>query len=405
MRRSSSSARHDFFARVPARRWNDWRWQLRNRIRDLAGLEKLFTLSPDERSAVLQLGQRLPLGLTPYYAGLVARSPALRKTKIPSPAEFTVAPGEHEDPLGEESHRVLPGLVHTYPDKVLFLVTDFCATFCRYCMRSRLVGQGTLVPDHAMWERALAYIQNHPQVRDVLLSGGDPLIMADERLEWLLQRLRAIPHVELVRIGTKVPAVLPQRVTPDLARMLKKYHPLFMSLHFVHPDELTPETEAACNRLADAGLPLGGQMVLLRGVNDEAETMKQLCQGQLRMRVKPYYLHQCDAMAGSDHFRTTVARGKAILQALHGWTSGYAVPQYMIDAPGGGGKVPVVPDYVVRQEGADLLIRNYAGHLYRYREGAADGAVPDSDAVSRPVEPGAASPGPSTAGNASEACK
>ena len=367
---SNQSARLPAFARVSQRDWNDWRWQVRNRIRDLEGLERLFALTADERAAVIRLGARLPLGLTPYYAGRVAGSAALRKTKLPSTAEFAVQPGELVDPLGEEAHHVVPGLVHTYPDKVLFLVTDFCATYCRYCMRSRLVGQGTLVPDHAMWERALAYIRQHTEVRDVLLSGGDPLIMADDRLEWLLGRLRAIPHVEIVRIGTKVPAVLPQRITPALCRMLKKYHPLFMSLHFVHPDELTPETARACNRLADAGIPLGGQMVLLRGVNDEVEVMKRLCLGQLALRVKPYYLHQCDAIAGSDHFRTTVARGRALIKALHGWTSGYAVPQYMIDAPGGGGKVPVLPDYIVSQDGPEFVIRSYAGQLYRYREGA-----------------------------------
>ena len=372
MKTPTSVPRHPAYARVPAREWNDWRWQVRHRIRDLAGLEEAFTLTPDEREAVIRLGTRLPLGLTPYYAGRVLASAALRKTKIPSTAEFTTAPGEHDDPLGEEAHHVVPGLVHTYPDKALFLVTDFCATYCRYCMRARLVGQGTLVPDHAMWERALDYLRQHAEIRDVLLSGGDPLIMADDRLEWLLQRLRALPHIEMLRIGTKVPAVLPQRITPALCRMLKRYHPLFMSLHFVHPDELTPETAQACNRLADAGIPLGGQMVLLRGVDDDAETIKRLCLGQLNLRVKPYYLHQCDAIAGSDHFRTTVARGRAILQALHGWTSGYAVPQYMIDAPGGGGKIPVVPDYIVRQDGPDFVIRNYAGQLYRYREGAPD---------------------------------
>lgn len=372
MKMPTSVPRHPAYARVPAREWNDWRWQVRHRIRDLAGLEEVFTLTPDEREAVIRLGTRLPLGLTPYYAGRVLASAALRKTKIPSPAEFTVAPGEHDDPLGEEAHHVVPGLVHTYPDKALFLVTDFCATYCRYCMRARLVGQGTLVPDHAMWERALDYLRHHTEIRDVLLSGGDPLIMADDRLEWLLQRLRALPHLEMLRIGTKVPAVLPQRITPALCRMLKRYHPLFMSLHFVHPDELTPETATACNRLADAGIPLGGQMVLLRGVNDDPAIIKELCQRQLTMRVKPYYLHQCDAIAGSEHFRTTVARGRAIIQALHGWTSGYAVPQYMIDAPGGGGKIPVVPDYIVRQDGPDFVIRNYAGQLYRYREGAPD---------------------------------
>lgn len=366
---SRAAFRRRFFPGAATREWNDWRWQLRNRIRDLDGLERIWALTDDEREAVRRLGGRLPLGITPYYAALLEGSPALRRTKIPSTAEFTVTPGESDDPLGEEAHHVVPGLVHTYPDKVLFLVTDFCATFCRYCMRSRLVGQGTLVPDHAMWERALAYIREHREVRDVLISGGDPLVMADDRIEWLLSRLRAIPHVEFLRIGTKIPAVLPQRITPALCRMLKRYHPLFMSLHFVHPDELTPETARACGRLADAGIPLGGQMVLLKGVNDDAATMRRLCQGQLRMRVKPYYLHQCDAIVGSAHFRTPVEAGLDLLRALHGWTTGYAVPQYMIDAPGGGGKVPLVPNYVVRRDGADFVLKNYAGRLYRYREG------------------------------------
>ena len=249
------------FPDATARDWNDWRWQLKNRIRDLDGLERLFQLSADEREAVTKLAGRLPLGITPYYAGLVAESPALRRTKIPVSAEFVRSPGEYDDPLGEDSHNPVPGLVHTYPDKVLFLVTDFCATYCRYCMRSRLVGKGTFLPDHAMWERALAYIRDHTEIRDVLLSGGDPLIMADDRIEWLLAKLREIKHVEFLRIGTKVPAVLPQRITRDLRRMLKKYHPLFMSLHFVHPDELTPETSRACERLwslCSARLPFTG---------------------------------------------------------------------------------------------------------------------------------------------------
>jgi lysine 2,3-aminomutase len=219
-----------------------------------------------------------------------------------------------------------------------------------------------------MWERALDYIRAHREVRDVLLSGGDPLIMADDRIEWLLQRLRAIPHVEFLRIGTKVPAVLPQRITPALCRMLKRYHPLFLSLHFVHPDELTAECARACGRLADAGLPLGGQMVLLRGVNDDPATMKQLCTSLLRLRVKPYYLHQCDAIAGSGHFRTPIETGLQLIRALHGHTTGYAVPTYMVDAPGGGGKVPLTPDYRVKREGDDWVIRNYAGTLYRYRD-------------------------------------
>lgn len=372
--------RRRYYPNVALREWNDWRWQLRHRITDLEGLERIFHLSDDERSAVQQLN-RLPLGITPYYASLLDlddSSQPLRRTKIPVTTEFTRSPGEYDDPLGEETHCVAPGLVHTYPDKVLFLATDFCATYCRYCMRSRLVGQGTYVPNLAMWEQALDYIRNHREVRDVLVSGGDPLIMADERIAWLLERLRAIPHVEFLRIGTKVPAVLPQRVTPALCRMLKKFHPLFMSLHFVHPDELTPETERACNRLADAGIPLGGQMVLLRGVNDDAETMRRLCQGQLRMRVRPYYLHQCDAIAGSMPFRAPIAHGLEIIRALHGYTTGYAVPTYMVDAPGGGGKVPLTPSYVTGRQGEDLVIRNHDGRLYRYRDpGAKDLLIPE----------------------------
>ncbi len=374
--------RRRFYPGVTAREWDDWRWQLRHRITDLAGLERIFALSADERSAVEQLN-RLPLGITPYYASLLdLDNPAqpLRLTKIPSTAEFTHSPGEYEDPLGEESHRVTSSLVHTYPDKVLFLATDFCATFCRYCMRARLVGQGTYVPNLAMWEEAIEYIRQHTEVRDVLISGGDPLIMSDDRIEWLLSRIRAIPHVEMLRIGTKMPAVLPQRVTPALCRMLKKYHPLFMSLHFVHPDELTPETARACNRLADAGIPLGGQMVLLKGVNDDVPTMRALCTGQLRMRVKPYYLHQCDAISGSMQFRTSIARGMEIIRALHGFTSGYAVPTYMVDAPGGGGKVPLTPSYIVGKQGEDLVLRNHAGKLYRYRD-------PDSKNLPIPEHP------------------
>jgi lysine 2,3-aminomutase len=362
-----TSFRKRYFPQADVRTWSDWHWQLKNRIRDLEGLERIFTLTPDEREAVIRLGNRLPLGITPYYASLLDGSP-LRRTKIPVMDEFAHSPGEYDDPLGEDAHMPVPGLVHTYPDKVLFLVTDFCATYCRYCMRSRIVGQGTFLPDHAMWERALDYIRSHPEVRDVLISGGDPLVMSDDRIEWLLQRLRAIPHVEFLRIGTKIPAVLPQRITRDLCRMLKKYHPLFMSLHFVHPDELTPETTRACERLADAGVPLGGQMVLLKGVNDDPATMKRLVLGQLKMRVKPYYLHQCDAIAGSMHFRTPIQTGMDIIRSLHGHTTGYAVPTYMVDAPGGGGKVPLTPNYVVGRQGDELVLKNYAGTLYRYHD-------------------------------------
>ena len=359
------------FRRVPARDWNDWRWQIRNRLQDAEALGRVLRLSDAERAALERLGGRIPLAITPYYASLLdpdRPDQPLRRTVVPDPAEFVRGPGEYDDPLGEEAHHVVPGLVHTYPDKVLFLVTDFCATYCRYCMRSRLVGQGTFLPDHAQWERALAYLREHREVRDVLVSGGDPLIMSDDRLGWLLERLRAIPHVEIIRLGTKTPAVLPQRITPALCRLLKRFHPLYLSLHFVHPDEFTPETRRACGRLADAGIPLGGQMVLLKGVNDDEDTLRHLCTEQLRARVRPYYLHQCDAIAGSAHFRTAIADGLRLMRSLHGPTSGYAVPHYMVDAPGGGGKVPLSPDYRAGRDGADQLIRNYAGTLYRYRD-------------------------------------
>jgi len=257
--------------------------------------------------------------------------------------------------------------VHRYPDRVLFLPTDFCSAYCRYCTRSRMVGQGSCSPaDTARWERALDYIQATPQVRDVLLSGGDPLTLPDERLEWLLSRLRAIQHVEFVRLGTKVPAVLPQRITPKLTRMLKKYHPLWMSLHFTHPAELTPETALACNRLADAGIPLGSQTVLLQGINDDVPTLRSLYHGLLRLRVRPYYLYQCDPILGSAHFRTSVSRG---IEGLGGHTTGYAVPTYVIDAPGGGGKIPLLPEYLKGRSEEGLVLENFEGRTFHYPDG------------------------------------
>jgi len=350
--------------------WNDWQWQLRNRIRDLAGLERVFRLSEDERQTVMRIGGRLPVGITPYYAALIdPDDPAdpLRKTMIPTRAEFTRTAGEADDPLGEDHHSPVPGLVHRYPDRVLFLVTNFCATYCRYCTRARMVGHsGEYHFNQAQYQRAIDYIAAHPEVRDVLLSGGDPLTMNDERLEWILSRVRAIPHVEFLRIGTKVPAVLPQRITPSLVRMLRRYHPLWMSIHFMHPAEITAEVAQACSRLADAGIPLGSQTVLSSGVNDDVETMKRLVHGLLKIRVRPYYVYQCDPISGSSHFRTPVERGLEIVAGLRGYTTGYAVPTFVIDAPGGGGKIPLFPEPVVGREGDYLLLRNYEGKVFRY---------------------------------------
>ena len=373
MKQNSYSFRKRFYPQASAREWNDWRWQLRNRIRDLEGLEAVFALSDDERQAVERRRNALPVGITPYYAWLLHQKGPdhpLRRTKIPVLAEFIQAPHERLDPLGEEAHSPLPGLVHTYPDKILFLATDFCATYCRYCTRSRMVGAGEFLPDRAQWGKALEYIRSHKEIRDVLLSGGDPLILSDERLEWLLEHLHAIPHVEFLRIGTKVPAVLPQRITRDFVRMLKKYHPLWLSIHFTHPDELTPETRKACLKLANAGIPMGSQTVLLKGVNDDPATIKALMLSLLKVRVKPYYLHQCDPVAGSEHFRTPVARGLEIMEGLHGHTTGYAAPMYMIDAPGGGGKIPVTPRYIAGREKDDWVLRNYEGRFFRYHDPA-----------------------------------
>lgn len=367
--RRTKAFRKIFFPDVPEKLWNDWHWQLRNRFRTLAQLEKILQLSDEERQAIQQGGLMLPVSITPYYASLLdPENPdhPLRKMVVPRPAEFIHTPGESADPLGEDNHSPTPGLVHRYPDRVLLLAHDFCSTYCRYCTRSRVVGHGEIVPTQARLEAALDYIRRTPTIRDVLVSGGDPLALSDQRLDEILSALRQIPHVEIVRIGTKMPAVLPQRITPALCRMLRKHHPLWMSLHFQYPEECTPEAYLACSRLADAGIPLGSQTVLLRGINDSVEVMKELVQRLLQMRVRPYYLFQCDPIYGSAHFRTPVSKGLEIIQGLRGYTSGYAVPNYVIDLPGGGGKVALQPEYFLGREGNDLVFRNFEGKTFRY---------------------------------------
>lgn len=381
----ATAFRRRFFPHTTPAEWNDWHWQLRHRIRDVHTLSTFLTLAEDERNAMTSMAGQLPLAITPYYASLLDRlnpRQPLRRCVVPVTGEYLHSPGEAADPLGEDHDSPVPGLVHRYPDRVLFLVTDFCSTYCRYCTRSRMVGHGNgFSANRARWEQALAYIAATPAVRDVLLSGGDPLTLEEDSLQWLLTRLRQIPHVEFIRIGTKVPVVLPQRVTPSLTRMLKKFHPLWMSIHVTHPDELTPETSQACERLADAGIPLGSQTVLLAGINDRVETMKALVHGLLRVRVKPYYLYQCDPILGCAHFRTPVQKGLEIIRGLRGHTTGYAVPTYVIDAPGGGGKIPLLPDYVLGRDGEDLVLMNYEGHTYRYPDqGGTAGARPASAA-------------------------
>ncbi|MCX7887363.1 MAG: KamA family radical SAM protein [Verrucomicrobiae bacterium] len=356
---------------VPASDWNDWRWQLRHRITTLDVLESLLPLTPEEREGTRLAGQKLALAITPYFFNLIDRSDPqcpIRRQVVPRIEETFAAPWERPDPCGEDERMPVPGLVHRYPDRVLFLVTDRCASYCRYCTRSRLVsgvGQQRLLTD---FDAALGYIRQHREVRDGLLSGGEPLLLSDDRLERLLAQLRAIPHVEIVRIGTRVPVFLPQRITRRLCAMLRKFHPLWMSIHTNHPREITPEMAAACGRLADAGIPLGNQTVLLRGVNDDPAVMKRLMQKLLTVRVRPYYIYQCDLVCGTDHLRTSVRKGLEIMEALRGHTTGYAVPQYVIDAPGGGGKIPVNPLTVVSHDRRRVLLRNYEGRLYEYPE-------------------------------------
>jgi lysine 2,3-aminomutase len=370
-----------FWSETPASDWNDWKWQLRNRVTTLEGLEKHLRLTPEERAGVILSGNKLSLAVTPHYFNLIeAENPdcPIRRQIIPHVGEGTVSAGEMADPCGEDTHMPVPGLVHRYPDRVLFLVTDRCASYCRYCTRSRVVsgaGEQELETD---FDQAIAYLEKHTEVRDVLLSGGDPLLFSDEKLDALLGRLRAIPHIEFLRIGTRVPIFLPQRITPELCAVLRKHHPLWISIHTNHPRELTTEVRDGLARLADSGVPLGNQSVLLRGVNDSLPVMRTLVQKLLRCRVRPYYLYQCDLIRGSAHLRAPVAKGIEIIEGLRGHTTGYAVPQFVIDAPGGGGKVPVNPGYVFFHDREKVVFRNFEGQVFEYPELAHDGATAPS---------------------------
>lgn len=351
--------------------WNDWHWQLRNRVATLAQAEKHLQLAPAEREGLLLTAHKLAFSITPHFFNLIdPDDPAcpIRRQVIPLADETAIAPGEMADPCGEDSHMPVPGLVHRYPDRVLFLVTDRCASYCRYCTRSRVVsgvGEQELETD---FEAVYRYLEKHTEVRDVLLSGGDALLLSDSKLRTILSRLRAIPHIEFLRIGSRVPIFLPQRITPELCAMLREFHPLWMSVHVNHPRELTTEVRDALGRLADAGIPLGNQSVLLAGVNDDPDTMRDLIHKLLRCRVRPYYLYQCDLIHGSSHLRASVARGIEIIESLRGHTTGYAVPQFVIDAPGGGGKVPVGPGYVLYHDKEKVVLRNYEGRVFEYPE-------------------------------------
>ena len=370
------SAGRGYWRDVPDADWNDWRWQLKHRITTLEQLQRLMpTLTPEEYAGTQLANHKLALAITPCFFNLI--DPAdehcpIRRQVIPRVEETHTASWEMSDPCGEDSHSPVTGLVHRYPDRVLFLVTDRCAAYCRYCTRSRLVSNAAGYDFHPEFDKQIAYIEQHPEVRDVLLSGGDPLLFSDDKLEYLLTRLRAIPHVEFLRIGTRIPVFLPQRITAELCAMLKKFHPLFMSIHTNHPRELTTEVRTALGRLADAGIPLGNQSVLLKHVNDEVTVMQALVQKLLICRVKPYYLYQCDLITGSAHLRASVRTGLDIMEHLRGHTTGYAVPTFVIDAPGGGGKVPVSPEYVLSRNRDRVVLRNYEGRVFEYVEGASD---------------------------------
>ena len=354
---------------VPQAEWKDWTWQLKNRLTTVEQLEQYMTLTPEEKAGCAFASRKLALAITPYFFNLIDRSSPdcpIRRQVVPRIEETVVSEEEMLDSLGEDEHSPIPGLVHRYPDRVLFLVTDRCAAYCRYCTRSRLVSNAQDYNFHPEFERALRYIEAHTEIRDVLLSGGDPLLLSDKKIEHLLSRLRAIRHVEFIRIGSRIPVFLPQRITPELCSVFKKYGPIWMSIHVNHPKECTAELRSACEQLSFAGVPLGNQSVLLRGINDDAEVMKALVHRLLRMRVRPYYLYQMDLITGGSHFRVDVRKGLEIIQALRGHTTGYAVPQYVIDAPGGGGKVPINPDYVEKITDEEVVFRNYEGRVFRY---------------------------------------
>jgi lysine 2,3-aminomutase len=356
---------------VSEREWNDWRWQLRHRITTYEQLKEILELTSEEIEGIKHSKGRLALAVTPYFASLMDPfnpNCPIRRQAIPRVEEIHLSKNEMVDPLGEDKHSPVPGLVHRYPDRVLLLVTDQCAVYCRYCTRRRLVGSHERSITQGNFEEVLRYLKSHRKVRDVLLSGGDPLLLENERLEEILSRLRALPHIELLRIGTRVPVTLPQRITGGLVRMLKKYHPLMISIHFTHPKEITDAVKRACNELADGGIPLGSQTVLLKGINDKPYIMKKLVQELLKIRVRPYYIYQCDLAMGTEHFRTSVATGIQIIEKLRGHTTGYAVPTYVVDAPGGGGKIPLQPDYVVSRGKGKIALRNYEGKIFEYSE-------------------------------------
>ncbi len=366
----AATIRHSFFKHIPDSLWNDWKWQFRNRITTVGQLAKYIPLSTEEQARLSLVTMRYPLSITPYYLSLINRdNPAdpIRKQAVPSILEITMGTMGLEDPLAEEDYFAVPGLVHRYPDRALMVLTDICPMFCRHCTRKREWRHGGWVRKISEIEVMLEYLRRNSQIRDVIISGGDPLTLSTRRLEDILSRIREIKHIEIIRIGTRFPVVLPQRVDEELCSMLSKYGPIWLNTHFNHPNEITPQAAEACDRLLRSGVPVNNQSVLLRGVNDTVETQVKLCQNLLKIKVRPYYLFQCDEVQGTEHLRTPVETGIKILEGMRGHTSGLAIPTFVVDLPFGGGKVPLQPNYVLEKNEEELLIRNYQGRIFQYR--------------------------------------
>ena len=349
--------------------WDDWKWQFANRITDVSKLSKFLPMTEEEKADIQTCLSTFRMAITPYYASLI--DPAdindpIRRQCVPTIEETFVGENDLVDPLDEENESPVPHIVHRYPDRVLFLVTYKCAMYCRHCTRRRTVGEEDSIIKEKSLQTALSYIRSHTEIRDILISGGDPLVMSTGKLEHIISSIRSIPHVDIIRIGTRVPVVMPMRITAELLDMLKKYQPIWINTHFNHPNEITPDSSRACTAIVDAGIPLGNQTVLLRGVNDDTETMKELMLKLVHIRVRPYYLYQCDLSRGISHFRTKVENGIEIVHNLQGFISGYAVPKYVIDAPGGGGKVPVGYDYIISRDDKEVVLENWNGKTYKY---------------------------------------
>ena len=364
--------KNGLFNDVPEDQWNDWNWQVANRATTLDDLDKYgIDLTDEERTGIKETLGRLRMAATPYYLSLINLEDVhdpIRKQALPTANELYFAPYEDNDPLAEDEYSPCPGLTHRYPDRVLLLVTDQCAMYCRHCTRRRFTGQNdTNVPKEQVVQ-CIEYIRNHSEIRDVLVSGGDPLMLSDNELEWIFSELRSIAHVEVIRFGSRIPVVCPQRITPSLCAMLKKYHPIWFNVQFNHPDELTPEAVKACAMMVDAGIPVGNQSVLLAGINDCVYVMKELMNALVRARIRPYYIYNCDPSLGLSHFRTPVSKGIEIMEALRGHTSGFCVPTFVVDAPGGGGKIPIMPTYLISQTPRKVVLRNYEGVLTTYTE-------------------------------------